>query len=51
MDGNKDSTIPMEADFLLACATVKEYVSIRDPNAGSWFIQDLCKVLKENAER
>ena len=44
-------SIPNEADFLLACATVKEYVSIRDPNAGSWFIQTLCQVLKENAKR
>ena len=38
-------TIP--ADFYTPQATVKEYVSYRDPIEGSYFIKTLCSVLKK----
>ncbi|XP_020024141.2 caspase-8 isoform X2 [Castor canadensis] len=39
--------IPDEADFLLGMATVTNCVSYRDPLRGTWFIQSLCRSLKE----
>ncbi|GAB1284999.1 Caspase-8 [Apodemus speciosus] len=39
--------IPDEADFLLGMATVKNCVSYRDPMRGTWYIQSLCRSLKE----
>ena len=33
------SVIPPEADFVLAFATAPGYVSYRDPEHGTWFIQ------------
>ncbi|KAM6978422.1 caspase-8 [Tautogolabrus adspersus] len=40
----KDS-IPSEADFLLAMATVPSFVSYRERTNGTWFIQALCQNL------
>uniref|UniRef100_A0A2K5C0X1 Caspase 10 n=1 Tax=Aotus nancymaae TaxID=37293 RepID=A0A2K5C0X1_AOTNA len=40
------SLIPVEADFLLGLATVPGYVSFRDVQEGSWYIQSLCNRLK-----
>ena len=34
-----DCTLPPEADFVLAFATAPGYVSYRDPDNGTWFIQ------------
>ncbi|KAI2811413.1 Caspase-7 [Blomia tropicalis] len=39
--------IPTNADFLLFFSTYEGYYSFRNPSSGSWFIQDLCQVLKE----
>ncbi|XP_050966854.1 caspase-8 [Labeo rohita] len=44
-------TISQSSDFLIALSTVEEYLSIRDEIKGSWFIQCLCKYLKEGSER
>ncbi|XP_074656756.1 uncharacterized protein LOC141909970 [Tubulanus polymorphus] len=48
IDGNEGLRIPNEADVLIAYATVPGYVSWRNAGEGSWFIQTLCKVLKEH---
>lgn len=49
-DGNVMSdaqreTIPTDADFLLAMATVPYHVSYRGRTTGTWFIQSLCQNL------
>ncbi|XP_060910493.1 caspase-8 [Labrus mixtus] len=44
-DGLESSSIPSEADFLLAMATVPSYVSFRERSNGTWFIQALCQNL------
>ncbi|XP_074660084.1 uncharacterized protein LOC141912658 [Tubulanus polymorphus] len=48
VDVDGRSQIPTEADFLIASATVPGYVSWRNTQTGSWFIQALCEVLKEH---
>lgn len=40
-------TIPSGADFLISYSTSEGYFSHRDTCLGSWFIQDLVKVMKE----
>uniref|UniRef100_A0A667YV67 Caspase 20, apoptosis-related cysteine peptidase n=1 Tax=Myripristis murdjan TaxID=586833 RepID=A0A667YV67_9TELE len=40
-------SIPLEADFLVAIATVEKYPAMRHVVDGSWFIQALCRQLKE----
>ncbi|KAL0147188.1 hypothetical protein M9458_057506, partial [Cirrhinus mrigala] len=44
-------SIPKDSDFLIALSTVEGYYSVRDPFSGSWFIQSLCKHLKEGSEQ
>ncbi|NWI94957.1 CASP8 protein, partial [Pitta sordida] len=39
-------SIPEEADFLLGMATVDGYVSFRDTEQGTWYIQALCSKLQ-----
>ncbi len=39
-------SIPEMADYLLAMSTVPHYVSYREKDNGSWFIQSLCHNLK-----
>ncbi|CAL8286761.1 unnamed protein product [Arctogadus glacialis] len=39
-------TLPAGADFLMCYSVAKGYFSFRDPNNGSWYIQDLCETLK-----
>lgn len=43
-------TIPAFADFLLAYSTIPGFVSYRDTEDGTWYIQSLCKEL-ENADQ
>ncbi|KAI6069834.1 Caspase-3 [Aix galericulata] len=43
--------IPVEADFLYAYSTAPGYYSWRNAAEGSWFIQSLCRVLKEYARK
>ena len=45
----KDLALPCEADFLYAYSTVPGYFSWRNSRQGSWFIQALCSVFRENA--
>jgi caspase-like apoptosis-related cysteine protease len=47
--GNTGVTRPSHADFLIARATVPGHVSFRNKNTGSYFIQELCAVLKSEA--
>merc|ERR1712192_91723 len=43
--GTKRTKLPNHADFLIARSTVPGYVSWRNPDKGSPFIQALCEVL------
>ncbi|XP_074047757.1 caspase-8 isoform X2 [Macrotis lagotis] len=43
--------IPNEADFLLGMATVDDFISYRHITEGTWYIQSLCKNLKERCPR
>ncbi|XP_008068978.1 caspase-8 [Carlito syrichta] len=43
--------IPEEADFLLGMATVDNYVSFRSTVEGTWYIQSLCRSLRERCPR
>ncbi|NWH24165.1 CASP3 protein, partial [Grus americana] len=43
--------IPVEADFLYAYSTAPGYYSWRNSAEGSWFIQSLCKMLKEHGRK
>uniref|UniRef100_A0A8D2AT08 Caspase-8 n=1 Tax=Sciurus vulgaris TaxID=55149 RepID=A0A8D2AT08_SCIVU len=45
------SYIPDEADFLLGMATVNNCVSYRNPQEGTWYIQSLCRRLRERCPR
>lgn len=45
------SSIPEEADVLVAVATVEDYVSFRHTTTGSWFIQSLCQQLHDGCKR
>ena len=48
---NSHDTIPDKTDFLFAYATTTGYKAFRDPEEGSWFIQQLCKTLRANAHK
>ncbi|CAG09993.1 unnamed protein product, partial [Tetraodon nigroviridis] len=43
--------IPSHADFLLGMATVPDYVSYRDRERGTWYIQSLCEYLVKMVPR
>lgn len=43
--------IPTHADFLAFYSTVPGFYSWRNTTQGSWFIQSLCQVLQEHADR
>ncbi|XP_055967807.1 caspase-8 [Sorex fumeus] len=43
--------IPDESDFLLGMATVYDCVSYRDPTKGTWYIQSLCRHLRDGCSR
>ena len=46
-----DYTLPNEADFLIACATVQGFVSYRSKSRGSWFINKLVETLENHHHR
>lgn len=48
-DSASEYKIPAHADVLLAFSTVAGYYSWRNTTNGSWFIQSLCKILKEHS--
>ncbi|XP_076837682.1 caspase-7-like [Brachyhypopomus gauderio] len=43
-------TIPEDSDFLFARSTVDGYRAYRSSEEGSWFIQSLCRHLREGSE-
>lgn len=43
-------TLPAGADFIMCYSVAEGYVSFRDKIKGSWYIQDLCKVLGEHGD-
>ncbi|MEQ2263559.1 hypothetical protein XENORESO_009536 [Xenotaenia resolanae] len=45
------TSIPEEADVLVFLATVEDHQSFRHPIEGSWFVQTVCKHLKEHCPR
>lgn len=45
----KDLSLPCESDFFYAYSTVPGYFSWRNSRQGSWFIQAVCSVFRENA--
>ncbi|CAB1326555.1 unnamed protein product [Coregonus sp. 'balchen'] len=52
-DDNQEQnyTLPIYSDFLVFMANVEQYVSIRNKARGSWFIQSLCRQLKDGCLR
>jgi hypothetical protein len=44
-------TPPNHEDFLVVRSTMPNHLSFRNPDTGSWFIQDLCNELEENGMR
>ncbi|KAG8013927.1 Caspase-8 [Nibea albiflora] len=50
-DDCRSQSIPEEADFLVATATIEDYVSYRHPINGTWFIQSVCQQLEEGCPR
>lgn len=50
-DESEPLSVPEEADFFVATATVEGYESIRSRTKGSWFIQSVCQQLKEGCPR
>ncbi|CAG5131086.1 unnamed protein product [Candidula unifasciata] len=47
-DGPHDK-LPTAADYLMALSTVSDYVSWRNPNHGSWFVQAIVYTFWKNA--
>lgn len=47
-DSSNTFLIPSYADYLIFYSTYPGYFSFRNAYYGSWFIQDLCTVLKES---
>lgn len=47
---NISKKVPIEADFLIAYATVPGYVSWRNNIRGSWFIQSICEIFAKFAK-
>ncbi|XP_017275809.1 caspase-8-like [Kryptolebias marmoratus] len=44
-------SVPQEADYLVAVATVEDHAAFRHPVDGSWFVQSVCQQLKERCPR
>uniref|UniRef100_A0A4W5K6A2 Uncharacterized protein n=1 Tax=Hucho hucho TaxID=62062 RepID=A0A4W5K6A2_9TELE len=47
----QDYTLPIYSDYLVFMANVEQYVSVRSPTSGSWFIQSLCGQLEKSCTR
>lgn len=48
--GEQVALPPIEKDFLLVRSTMHGYVSFRNTEIGSWFIQEFCKEFEVNGE-
>merc|ERR1712179_556700 len=46
IDSSDSIKIPNHADFLIGYSTIPGFLSWRNSNTGSWFIQSLCDVLR-----
>ena len=46
-----ENRLPKETDFLFAYSTLEDYLSYRDPDDGSWYIQMLCKAIREEESK
>ena len=40
--------LPRDSDLFIGYATTPETISLRHPDNGTWYIQELCKVLRKN---
>ncbi len=43
--------LPQEVDFLFAYSTLEGYLSYRDVEDGTWYIQMLCKAIEEEESK
>ena len=43
--------LPKEVDFLFAYSTLEDYLSYRDVEDGTWYIQMLCKAIREEESK
>ena len=43
--------LPKEVDFLFAYSTLEDYLSYRDEEDGTWYIQMLCKAIREEESK
>ncbi len=43
--------LPQEVDFLFAYSTLEGYLSYRDVEDGTWYIQMLCKAIREEESK
>ena len=49
IEKDDDLSLPCEADFFYAYSTVPGYYSWRNSRKGSWFMQSLCHIFRQNA--
>lgn len=49
-DGVSKTYQSAHADFLIAYSTITGYVSFRVPESGTWYIQELCKVIDDHGD-
>jgi len=50
-DPNETLTLPLHADFLFAYSTAPGFASFRHPEYGSWFVQELVDVFRQQAHK
>lgn len=47
---DSERKLPCVADFLFSYSTISDHVSLRDSEVGSWYIQMLCKTIREKID-
>ena len=50
-DNSEELQIPMGADILLAFSSIENYMSVRDSEDGSWYIQTLIDVIENSKNK
>ncbi|XP_038569166.1 caspase-6-like isoform X2 [Micropterus salmoides] len=50
VDASAVHTLPAGADFIMCYSVAEGYFSHRDPINGSWYVQDLCELLKKHGD-
>lgn len=50
-DGPGSDRHPLMSDMCVAMSTIPGYVSYRNTASGSWFVQDLCRVIEKSHQR